>query len=383
MNDPGVNHEDTERPATEGYSAGDFPFQPSSAYQGVLSKNPRMLAILDLVNNIAHTTTTVLIEGETGTGKELIARAIHRASAGVRPGPLVVLSCAAVPEQLLESELFGHEKGAFTSAIAQRTGRFEQANGGTIFLDEVGELPLAMQVKLLRVLQERRFERVGGGQPLDVDVRVIAATNRPLTRLVKKGAFRQDLYYRLNVVRIELPPLRERLEDLPLLVRHFCEKLARPGAPAKDVSPAAMEAMLNHSWPGNVRELENVLERACITCQDQAIGVEHLPIDLTRCRVSPSPFAIDLSCPLPDLLSRIIRYVESRYIRKALARTHGHVGRCAKICGLSRRSITSKLARYQIDRADLHDGANGTTPEADEIEEIPAETPRAGTPAPS
>jgi DNA-binding NtrC family response regulator len=339
---------------------------------GVCSKNPRVLAILDLVNNIAHTTTTVLIEGETGTGKELIARAIHHASAAVRPGPLVVLNCAAVPENLLESELFGHEKGAFTSAIAQRKGRFEQASGGTIFLDEVGEIPLAMQVKLLRVLQDRRFERVGGTEPIDVDVRVIAATNRPLARLVKKGTFREDLYYRLNVVRIEVPPLRERPEDIPLLVHHFCEKFAQPGARAKDVAPPAMEALLNHSWPGNVRELENVIERACVTCQDRTVGLEHLPADLTHVSRTPSPFAIDLSCPLPDLLSRITRYVESRYIRKALAKTHGHVGRCAKICGLSRRSITSKLARYKIDRDELHGGADGTSAEANETEMLPA-----------
>jgi DNA-binding NtrC family response regulator len=328
----------------------------SAASRHVLSKNPRMLAILDLVQNIAHTTATVLLEGETGAGKEMIARAIHDASAHVRPGPLVALNCAAVPENLFESELFGHEKGAFTSAVARRKGRFEQADGGTLFLGEVPEIPPAMQVKLLRVLQDRRFERVGSTQPISVDVRIIAATNRPLARLVKKGKFREDLYYRLNVIRIEVPPLRDRPEDLPLLVQHFCHKFSRPGSSPKEVSAATMEALVNHSWPGNVRELENVIERACLTSQGPMIEPQHLPPELTRERRARSPFTIDLNYPLPALLDQITRYVESRYIRKALARTHGHVSRCAQICGLSRRSITSKLAQYKIDRDALVEG---------------------------
>jgi DNA-binding NtrC family response regulator len=325
------------------------------AFHEIISKSPRMHAILELVSNIAHTTTTVLLEGETGTGKELIARAIHRASASLRSGPMVALSCAALPETLLESELFGHEKGAFTGAITQRKGRFEQANNGTLFLDEVGEIPASMQVKLLRVLQDHRIERVGGTDSIDVDVRIIAATNRSLARLVKKGTFREDLYYRINVVRIELPPLRERTEDIPLLVKHFCQKFARPGEPPKELSPQVMEILLNHRWTGNVRELEHAIERAVVTCYGNTIQPEHLPSELLKPSAAKTPFRIDLQKQLPDLLKEITADVESRYIRKALAKTRGNVGRCAKICGLSRRSITSKIADYGIDKKELRE----------------------------
>ncbi len=204
-------------------------------FQNVLSKSPRMHGVFELIQSVASTTATVLIEGETGTGKEQVARAIHLASGANRPGEFVAVNCAAIPENLLESELFGHEKGSFTGAIAQRKGRFEQAHRGTIFLDEVGDIPAPMQVKLLRVLQERQFERVGGNVSIEVDVRVIGATHRNLARLVQRGKFREDLYYRLNVVRIELPPLRDRPEDIPLLATHFAAKHARPGEPARTV----------------------------------------------------------------------------------------------------------------------------------------------------
>src|SRR5438874_2059076 len=223
-----------------------------------------MHAVFELISNVAHTNATVLIEGETGTGKEQVARAIHNASL-VRSGPMIAVNCAALPENLLESELFGHEKGAFTSAVGQRRGRFELADGGTIFLDEVGDVPAAMQAKLLRVLQERRFERVGGTESIEVDVRVIAATNRSLQRLVKQGTFREDLYYRLNVVKIDLPPLRERPEDIPLLATHFSERYCRQGQQPKHVAPQAMEMLLKYRWPGNIRELENAIERASVT----------------------------------------------------------------------------------------------------------------------
>src|SRR5207302_8307644 len=209
--------------------------QSKYSFQNILSKNPQMHAVFELINNVAHTNTTVLIEGETGTGKEQVARAVH-AAAIQSTGPFVPVNCAALPETLLESELFGHEKGAFTSAVGQRRGRFELAEGGTIFLDEIGDVPAAMQAKLLRVLQERRFERVGGTESIEVDVRIIAATNRSLLRLVKQGTFREDLYYRLNVVKIDLPPLRERPEDIPLLATHFAEKSARPGEAPKQRS---------------------------------------------------------------------------------------------------------------------------------------------------
>jgi DNA-binding NtrC family response regulator len=323
--------------------------QAKYAFHNVISKSPRMHALFELISNVAHTNTTVLIEGETGTGKEIIARAIHYASTR-KAGPLVAVNCAALPETLLESELFGHEKGSFTSAVGQRKGRFEIADGGTIFLDEVGDVPASMQAKLLRVLQERQFERVGGTQSIEVDVRVIAATNKSLQRLVKKGTFREDLYYRLNVVKIELPPLRERPEDIPLLATHFAEKYARPGEPPMRIAPKAMEMMLNYSWPGNIRELVNAIERACVTSREQVIEPENLPPDLTRPSAPRSSFPIDLKRPLPDLLKEAVATIEQQYLRKALKKTRGNVGRCAKICGLSRRSVTAKMGEYDLKR---------------------------------
>jgi len=262
----------------------------------------------------------------------------------------VAVNCAALPETLLESELFGHEKGAFTGALVQRRGRFELAHGGTILLDEVGDVPSTMQAKLLRVLQERRFERVGGAQSIEVDVRVIAATNRPLQKMVKRGSFREDLFYRLNVVKIDLPPLRERTEDIPLLATHFAEKYARPHEAPKQVAPEAMEFLLNYRWPGNIRELENAIERACVTSREAFIQPENLPHELLGPAAPKLPFHIDLDQPLPLLLREAIMCIEQQYIRKALQRTHGNVGRCARLCGMSRRSITSKIAEYQIDK---------------------------------
>jgi DNA-binding NtrC family response regulator len=320
------------------------------AFQNVLSKSPHMLEIFNLIGHIATTTTTVLIEGETGTGKEQIARAIHQASSSTRKGLLVAVNCAALPETLLESELLGHEKGSFTGATTQRKGRFEQAHGGTLFLDEVGDIPMSMQVKLLRVLQERRFERVGGTDSIEVDVRIIGATNRPLQRLVKEGKFREDLFYRLNVVKIDLPPLRDRLEDIPLLATYFAVKYSRPGQPPCQVTPEAMERLLGHNWPGNIRQLENALERACVTARDGQIRPENLPPELMGTPQARVPSHIDLSRSLPEQLADVVAHFEERYLRKALKKTHGHVGRCATISGLSRRSVTEKISLYKIDR---------------------------------
>jgi len=328
--------------------------QTRFSFQNILSKNPRMHAVFELIGNLAHTNTTVLVEGETGTGKEQVARAIHAATQS-RTGSFVAVNCASLPETLLESELFGHEKGAFTSAVGQRRGRFELAHGGTIFLDEVGDVPAPMQAKLLRVLQERSFERLGGSETIQVDVRVLAATNRPLQRLVKEAKFREDLYYRLNVVKIDLPPLRERPEDIPLLATHFTEKYARPGESAKHISPRAMEVLLNYSWPGNVRELENAIERACVTSGDNLIEVENLPTELLAPPKPKVPWQVDLERPLTDVLQEAVGQIEEQYIRTALKKTHGHVGRCASICGLSRRSITSKIAQYNLDKAVFKD----------------------------
>jgi DNA-binding NtrC family response regulator len=324
--------------------------QSRYAFHDILSKNPRMHAIFELIGNIAHTNSTVLIEGETGTGKEQVARAIHTASV-LRSGPLVAVNCAALPETLLESELFGHEKGAFTSAVSQRRGRFELAHGGTIFLDEVGDIPASMQAKLLRVLQERRFERVGGTESIEVDVRVIAATNRSLLRLVRQGKFREDLYYRLNVVKIDLPPLRDRPEDIPLLAAHFANKYARSGEAPRTISPQAMEVLLQSRWSGNVRQLENAIERACLTARDGVIRPEDLPPELLTPQGAKVPFHVDLERPLPDLLRDVTAEIEQQYIRKALKKSHGNIGRCANICGLSRRSISAKIAEYKINKA--------------------------------
>jgi DNA-binding NtrC family response regulator len=324
--------------------------QDRYAFHNILSKNPHMHAVFELINNVAQSTSTVLIEGETGTGKEQVARAIHGASHH-RSGPLVAVNCAALPETLLESELFGHEKGAFTSAVGQRHGRFELANGGTIFLDEVGDVPATMQAKLLRVLQERRFERVGGTESIEVDVRVIAATNRSLQKLVKQGTFREDLYYRLHVVKIDLPPLRDRPEDITLLATHFTEKYARPGEAPKQIAPEAMDALLNYRWPGNIRELENAIERACVTSRDHVIRLENLPPEVVAPPAPKLPFHVDIDRPLPELLADAIASIEQQYLRKALKKTRGNVGQCAKISGLSRRSITAKIAEYKLDKS--------------------------------
>jgi two-component system response regulator AtoC len=320
------------------------------SFHSILSKSPKMHAVFELIGHVAQTATTVLIHGQTGTGKEMVARAIHEASVR-RTGPFVAINCAAMPETLLESELFGHEKGAFTSAVGQRRGRFEMADGGTIFLDEIGDVPAAMQAKLLRVLQERRFERVGGNVTVEVDVRVIAATNRPLPKMVKEGKFREDLYYRLNVVKVELPPLHERPEDIPILAAHFARKYALPGQPPKPISPETMELLLRFNWPGNIRQLENAIERACVTSRGEQIVPENLPPEI----VAPAPtkirYPVDLSRPLTEQLPEVIADFEERYLRRALKKAHGHVGRTAKITGLSRRSITDKIVQYKLDKS--------------------------------
>jgi DNA-binding NtrC family response regulator len=324
--------------------------QANYSFHNILSKNPRMHALFELIANVADSNSTVLIEGETGTGKEQVARAIHSTSSR-RAAPLVAVNCAALPEGLLESELFGHEKGSFTSAVGQRRGRFEMANGGTLFLDEVGDVPAPMQAKLLRVLQERRFERVGGTETIEVDVRVIAATNRSLQQLVKEGKFREDLFYRFNVVKIDLPPLRSRAEDIPILVTHFIEKYTRPGEMPKQLDPGAMDILMSYQWPGNIRQLENSMERACITTRGQNIQIQNLPSEIL-CPPSPSlPFEISLERPLPELVKNIVASVEQEYLRRALVKTQGNVSRGARVCGLSRRCMTAKMAEYKLDKA--------------------------------
>ena len=319
------------------------------SFHSIISKNRQMHNIFELIRHIAGTKSTVLIEGETGTGKELVARAVHYSSEA--RGALVAINCAALPETLLESELFGHEKGAFTSAEARRKGRFELADHGTIFLDEIGDISQAMQAKLLRVLQERKFERVGGHESIEVDIRVVAATNKSLEKQVSDGKFREDLFYRLNVIKIELPPLRDRVEDIPLLVEHFLTKYARPDEAPKRVAPEAMERMLAYRWPGNIRELENAIERAAVTTVGSLIATENLPPKIAGSSGrEQTSFEIDLKHPLPHYLKLATERIETEYIRKALEKTRGNVGRCAELCGLSRRSISGKISQYEIDK---------------------------------
>ena len=320
------------------------------SFHNIISKNPEMHRIFQLIRHIGGTKSTVLIEGETGTGKELIAKAVHYSSED-RQGNLVAINCAALPESLLESELFGHERGAFTSADARRKGRFELADKGTIFLDEIGDISPAMQAKLLRVLQEKRFERVGGHESIDVDIRVVAATNKSLEKEVKEGKFREDLFYRLNVIKIDVPPLRERPEDIPLLITHFLNKYARPNEQAKKVSPEAMDRLLGYRWPGNIRQLENAIERAAVTTVGDTINVDNLPSQVIGSMAADQPkFEVDLKQPLPFYLQQATEQIERQYILKALEKSRGNVGRCAELCGLSRRSVSGKISQYGIDK---------------------------------
>jgi DNA-binding NtrC family response regulator len=323
-------------------------------FQNVLSRSPKMHDVFELIGHIADSNSTVLIRGETGTGKEQVARAIHQASASLRPGPFIAVNCGALNENLLESELFGHEKGSYTGADRKRIGRFELAHQGTLFLDEIGDVPMSMQIKLLRVIQERRFERVGGTEPIEVDVRIIAATHQDMEKLVKDGKFREDLYYRLNVIPIYLPPLRDRPEDIPVLVGHFCQKFARAGQKPPTVSTEALQVLMKAPWPGNVRQLENAIERACVTARDGVIRIKDLPPDIgRRPEGHKHPFQVDLTRKLPEQLAELTAAFEKRYITRALRKTRGHVGKCARITGLSRRSITDKISQYKIDKKEF------------------------------
>ena len=306
--------------------------------EGIIGESGPMLEVLSMVRRVAPSEATVLIRGESGTGKELIAQAIHFGSPRAR-GPLVKVNCAALPEALLESELFGHEKGAFTGAIASRQGRFELANGGTIFLDEIGDLPLHLQAKLLRVLQEREYEKVGSSRPVKVNVRILAASHRPLEALIKAGQWREDLYYRLNVVTILLPPLRERRSDLSLLIDHFVRHFAeKNGKKIAGLTPEGRDILLRYDYPGNVRELENIIERAVVLTRDDVIGRGDLPITVQELE------AID-DDDEPNLTIAVER-LERRMIREALARFEGVQTRAAERLGISERALRYKLIKY-------------------------------------
>jgi len=307
--------------------------------EGIIGDSGRMQEVLSLVRRVAPSDATVLIRGESGTGKELIARAIHHASPRAG-GPLVAVNCAALPEGLLESELFGHEKGAFTGAAASRKGRFELADGGSIFLDEIGDLPLHLQVKLLRVLQERQFERVGGTRTIPVDVRVLAATHRNLEALVREGRFRDDLYYRINVVTLLLPPLRERREDLSPLIEHFLTRFAgKNGKTIRGLTREARDALLRYDYPGNVRELENLIERAVVLTRDEVIGKSDLPLTLDEQTAESDA---------PAGLVAAVEGLERRMMRDALSRAGGVQTRAAELLGISERVLRYKLRKYGL-----------------------------------
>jgi DNA-binding NtrC family response regulator len=307
----------------------------------MVGKSALMRALFQLIETIAPTTATVLIQGETGTGKEMVARAVHQTSPRHR-ARFVAINCSSIPETLLDAELFGHTRGAFTGAVSSRLGRLEQADGGTLFLDEVGTMPMALQMKLLRVLQEREFERLGDNRTIKVDVRIVAATNTDLQKMVKEGTFREDLFYRLNVVTIHLPPLRERPEDVPLLVKRFLE--AR-GAESTVVSQEAMRRLMAYNWPGNVRQLENAVERAVAMLAGRPrIEVNDLPPDLQAVTVVATP---SLDLPEEGLdLSALIAQIERDLIERALARTGNNKGAAARLLSLKRTTLVEKLKRF-------------------------------------
>ena len=306
---------------------------------GIIGEGGRMLEVFSLVRRVAPSEATVLIRGESGTGKELIAKAIHYGSPRASCA-MIRVNCAALPETLLESELFGHEKGAFTGALAARKGRFELADGGTLFLDEIGDLPLPLQAKLLRVLQEREFERIGSGRPIRVNVRILAATHRDLESLLKAGQFREDLYYRLNVVTITLPALRERREDVPLLMDHFLRLFAEKNQKTiRGFTQEAREILLRYDYPGNVRELENIIERAVVLTRDDVIGKADLPLSTQELEGEEGEQA-----NLPAALEAI----ERKMITEALARTDGVQTRAAELLGISERALRYKLHKYGL-----------------------------------
>ena len=336
---------------------------------GIVGRSDQMQNVFKLIGQLSASDATALITGESGTGKELVARAIYHHSRRADQSFLAI-NCAAIPENLLESELFGHEKGAFTGATNQRIGKFEQCNKGTIFLDEIGDMTLATQTKILRVLQSGSFERVGGNQPIQVDVRIIAATNKPLEQAVAKREFREDLFYRLNVVRVAIPPLRERREDIRLLVNYFLKKFG--DAKPKSISSDALAALEQYQWPGNVRELENVVRRALVVAKGEAILGSDLPEEISRpSKIKAAPIQVHVAGPgvspgqpasmdLPSLAKmlfdwarkepqlKVIPAVERELIVHALAETHGNQVQAAKLLGITRATLRKRIAKFQI-----------------------------------
>lgn len=320
-------------------------FEVKSKYSlpNIVSVSDKMEEVIRMAVKVANSKVTVLLRGESGTGKEVIARAIHYQ--GIRSkGPFIALNCAALPETLLEAELFGYEKGAFTGAHTTKPGRFELANGGTIFLDEIGDISQAIQVKLLRVLQEQTFERLGGTKPIKVDVRIIAATNRDLETMVKEGKFREDLYWRLNVVPIFVPPLRERREDIPPLIEHFLTKFSREYGKSIRLSSRALEILKSYSWPGNVRELENTIERMIVLAEKETIDEEDIPSYIRDASRTQPPCVVETNSLIKD-----VENLERERILDALRKTNFNKSRAARILGITLRQINYKISKYGID----------------------------------
>jgi two-component system NtrC family response regulator len=316
-------------------------------FPNIVGESRVMQEILELVKRVAQSRATVLVTGESGTGKELIARAIHQCSTRAAKS-FISVNCAALTETLLESELFGHERGAFTHAVAMRKGRFELADGGTLFMDEVAEMSQALQVKLLRVLQEMEFERVGGARTIKVDVRVVAASNRDLKEEVEVGRFREDLYYRLNVVHLHLPPLRQRQEDIPLLAVHFINKYVQENLRDKTrVTPEALKLLIQYAWPGNIRELENVMERAVILCAHNTITPQDLPAELAPA-ATDSRLEIDRFIPLDTPLPEALDAIEEQMIRRALEKSGQVQVRAAELLGITKSLLQYKWKKYHL-----------------------------------
>jgi len=318
-------------------------FQEDYDFRNIIASSPQMLDIFKLIEKVANYNTTVLITGESGTGKELIAKAIHY-NGSRKDKPFIAINCGAIPETLLESELFGHVKGAFTDAVRNKSGLFEEADGGTIFLDEIGELPKELQVKLLRVLQEGELRKVGDSKSRKIDVRVIAATARDLSGEIKKGNFREDLFYRLNVVPVTIPPLRERQGDIPLLVNHFTVIYAKKfGRPIRGVNDEAMKYLISYPWPGNVRELENVIERAVILEDADMIKSENLPFIKEPSAISHQP-----SANTGFSIKKAEEAIEKELITKALEMTHGNKTKAAELLEISHRALLYKIKEYGL-----------------------------------
>ncbi|HSR12713.1 MAG TPA: sigma-54 dependent transcriptional regulator [Thermodesulfobacteriota bacterium] len=324
---------------------------------GIVGEHPAIRNILGLISQVAATRATVLIQGESGTGKEIVARAIHFQSE--RAGkPFIVINCAAIPANLLESELFGYEKGAFTGAVKTKKGRLELAHEGTLFLDEIGEMPKELQVKILRILEEQKFQRVGGTEDIEVDNRILAATNKDLKQAVESGSFRDDLYYRLNVFTFSIPPLRERKEDIPLLVDHFLRKHRQAfKSNAQKVSEEALETLMNYPWPGNVRELENTLVRAMILCRSEWIGLDDLPDEIKgeggREKPKTPSDREELKQLKKEVQQKAKEEIERRFLVEALRQGEGNVLRSAANVGMDRRQFQNLIKKYGISKKDF------------------------------